>query len=69
MQKISYEQGRVRKLWKQKQKEISVKINPKEIPNADYNVGCSILASSVKRYFEQPGTKEKYEEWLKSIKC
>ena len=51
---------------KTKQKEISVKINPNKIPNADYDVGCSILASSVKRYFEQPGTKEKYEEWLKT---
>ncbi len=47
-------------------KEISVKINPNEIPDTDYDLGCSILASSVKRCFEQPGTKEEYEEWLES---
>lgn len=47
-------------------KEISAKVSPNEIPNADYDLGCSILASSVKRYFEQTGIKEKYEEWLKT---
>ena len=47
-------------------KEISVKINPNEIPDADYDLGCSILASSVKRCFEQPGTKEEYEKWLEA---
>ena len=51
---------------KAKQKEISVKINPNEVPDADYDIGCSILASSVKRCFEQPGTKEEYEKWLES---
>lgn len=47
-------------------KKGSVKINSNEIPDTDYDLGRSIFASSVKRCFEQPGTKEEYEEWLKS---
>lgn len=41
----------------------AVKVNPKEIPDADYDVGCSILATSVRRFFEQPGVQEEFEKW------
>ena len=49
-----------------KTKENLIKINPNKIPDADYNVGCSVLASSVRNYFEQPGVKKEYEDWLRS---
>lgn len=48
------------------QESNNVKINVCEIPDEEYDLGCSILASSVRRFFEQPGVKEEYEEWLKS---
>lgn len=44
----------------------TVKVNVNEIPEADYDLGCSILASSVRCFFEKPGIREEYEEWLKS---
>lgn len=43
-----------------------VVIRPKDISKTDYEVACSILASSVRRLFEQPGINKEYEEWLKS---
>ena len=43
-----------------------VKINPDEIPQTDYDIGCSILVSCIRRFFEQPGIRKEYEEWLKS---
>lgn len=48
-----------------KQDVQAVRVDPKEIPDSDYEVGCSILASSVRCFFERPGIKEEYEEWLK----
>lgn len=49
-----------------KQETQSVKVNAKEITEADYDLGCSILASSIRCFFSKPGIKEEYEEWLKS---
>lgn len=49
-----------------KQDTHQVKIDIHEITEADYDLGCSILASSVRRYFDQPGVKSEYEEWLKT---
>lgn len=44
----------------------TVKVDANLITDADYDLGCSILASSVRCFFEKPGIKEEYEEWLKS---
>lgn len=44
----------------------TVKVDANLITDADYDLGCSILASSVRCFFERPGNKEEYEEWLKS---
>ena len=45
-----------------------VKIDVSKIPEADFELGCTILDSSVRRFFEQPGVQEEYKEWLKSKK-
>lgn len=42
----------------------NIKVNFDEIPKADIDVGCSVLASCVRRFFEQPGVKEEYEAWM-----
>ncbi len=41
------------------------KITPEDIPAASFDIVGRILASCVKRYFELPGVKEKYEAWKK----
>lgn len=51
---------------KQNESSEQVKINPKEIPKAEMDLACSILNSSVRRFFEQPNVQKEYEEWLKS---
>ena len=43
-----------------------VKIDVSKIPEADFELGCTILDSSIRRFFEQPGVQEEYKEWLKS---
>ncbi len=44
----------------------TVKVDAKQITDADYEAGCRILSASVKRYFEQPDVKESYEAWLET---
>lgn len=38
---------------------------PEDIPAANLDISCRLLAECVKRYFELPGVKEKYEVWKK----
>lgn len=47
----------------------NVKVDAKAIPDSDYETGCSVLASSVRCFFERPGVREEYEEWLKTENC
>lgn len=49
-----------------KQENHSTVVNAKEITEADYDLGCSILASSIRCFFSKPGIKEEYEVWVKS---
>lgn len=35
------------------------------IPDEVWDAGCSVLARSVRRYFELPGVREDYERWLR----
>lgn len=46
-----------------------IKVDAKAIPEADYEIGCSVLASSIRCFFEKPGIKEEYDRWLNSEKC
>ena len=43
-----------------------IKINVDEIPDSELYIGCSILASSIKRLFKNPEIRAEYEAWLKS---
>jgi len=43
-----------------------VRVHTSEITDAEYETGCSILNTSVKRLFTLPGIQEEYEEWLKT---
>ena len=43
-----------------------VKINVSELTQSDFDTASRILASSVRRFFEKPGIREKYYEWLMS---
>lgn len=43
-----------------------IKVCAALIPDADYETGCSILNTSVKRFFGLPGVKQEYEEWMKT---
>lgn len=52
-----------------KQETCEVRIKPEDIPDVDYEIGCSVLASSVRCFFERPGIKEEYEAWLKTRDC
>ena len=45
-------------------KETSVKSNL--ISDSDYETGCSILNTSVKRFFSLSGVQQEYEEWMKT---
>ena len=47
-------------------KQETTRITPDYLSDSDYELGCSVLASSVRRFFEQPGVREEYEAWLKS---
>ena len=50
-----------------KQNIQKIKVDADLITDTDYDLGCSILASSVRCFFERPGIKEEYEKWLKKI--
>lgn len=43
-----------------------IKVNPNDIPDADFETGCSILDTSVRRFFSLPGIQEEYDEWMKT---
>ncbi len=45
-----------------------VHINPEEIPEADYEIGCRILAESVRRFFEDPRVQADFEVWKEKRK-
>ena len=40
-----------------------IKINPTDIPDADYQTACRILSYSVRRAFENPRVRQEYELW------
>jgi len=43
-----------------------IRIKVSVLSDAEYETGCSILNTSVKRLFTLPGIQEEYEEWLKT---
>ena len=43
-----------------------VHIDPKEIPNVDYKIGCSVLAASIRRLLADPEIRAEYEAWEKA---
>ena len=44
----------------------TIKVVASDIQEADYQTGCSILNTSVKRFFSLPGIQQEYEEWMKT---
>ena len=41
-------------------------IDPKKVPNCDYDIGCAILARIIKRALEDPVNRADYEAWRKT---
>ena len=41
-------------------------IDPKKIPNVDYEIGCSVLAASIRRLLADPKIRAEYEAWKKA---
>ena len=48
------------------EKANEVKINVDEMPDSVFDIGCSVLNSSIRRMFQDPDIRAEYEEWLKS---
>ena len=43
-----------------------VKVNPNLIPDDTYDIGCSILATSIRSFFSRPEVKQEFEAWVKT---
>ena len=41
----------------------TVRISPDLIPAADYDVGCRVLAASIRHALADPVLRAQYEEW------
>ena len=41
-----------------------VKVNPNLISDDTYDIGCSILATSIRSFFSRPDVKQKFEVWI-----
>lgn len=39
-------------------------IDPHLIPDDTYDIGCSILATSIRSFFSRPDVKQKFEVWI-----
>ena len=39
------------------------RIDPDKIPDVDYELGCRVLAASIKRILADPVKRAQYEEW------
>lgn len=46
--------------------DVSVHIDPKKVPNADYDTGCLILCGAVRAFFSDPARRRAYEEWMQT---
>ena len=53
-------------IMKMQERPKNIKINISEIPQSEINIGCSILASSIRSLFQNPDIRAEYEAWLKS---
>lgn len=41
-----------------------VKVNPNLIPDDTYDIGCSILATSIRSFFSRSEVKQEFEAWV-----
>ncbi len=43
-----------------------VKINPSDVPDDVYDIGCYVLSKCIRRFFKDPKNRKGYEEWMKT---
>lgn len=43
-----------------------VKINPADIPDDVYDIGCYVLSKCIRRFYKDPKNRKGYEEWMKT---
>lgn len=40
-----------------------IRINPDEIPEEVYEIGCRVLSKSIRKFYDDPENRRKYEVW------
>lgn len=44
----------------------SVRINPADIPDDVYDMGCRIISKGIRAFYKNAENRRRYEEWMKT---